>query len=377
MFVDADVNVQEVVPEVGNSNSAYVEVSKLPRYDSVVYWTKDKVYEVDLSAVNDQNGKNILVIQLKQDEEGRPVEVEDQYNWTLGMASNHAFLSMLANDEMTAKEKGEVAHEIGKVLQYNDGNLKIMDSDHIYCPQALNKEESLSFMTMIAKDVQQLGLEEDDYSKVQLSRKLLAMAEKLEDRSFTAQNVQSVMNTFGERETELMGGMERFNKNLDKFVEGVYLKHQWSAMMSAYANHRQSDYNFSNDRNDMSTEVKTKEEALQLSRESGGNHFYRNSPQENGLGQETYVVYGNGSMPHPYVVDSSMSNADEMAQRQLMAMVAGFKKRINGFGYNHDDSKSWAQSVASSVDKSKSEEMPVVFSYESKSKDGRISGRDI
>ena len=173
-----DIPYEKVVPEM-------IIVQQVPVMDSVVVHSGDKAYSVDLSAVGKDEKEGRITVSLYTLKEHNDELVHSMHR---GNDEYYRTLASLSNDSAST-------HEVGKLLQYNDGSAKIYDSEYCYIPEDFNKNESLNFMRSYASKLMADGRLAQDDTKVKFAGQLLAYENTLRDNSYNAVNVQSVFNT--------------------------------------------------------------------------------------------------------------------------------------------------------------------------------------
>lgn len=232
-----DANVpQDFTYQLQDANPQEYVVENMSEVKSPLLFTEDKVY---------------AVVMPTQEVDGRTVTSFDLADSVKEMASEQ---------------------EISKILQYNDGSTKIVDTEHMYIPEGMSKEDSVRFMRKIGADLMLEGRLGDNQETLELGERLVTYANRLgmenadwqrglpgveEARTdmpdwqkglpgtneYTAQEVQSVFNALAEREPAMQGKvpLELFNYELKQFNEEIKTREEMTPVLHAFSNHMKTD----------------------------------------------------------------------------------------------------------------------------------------
>lgn len=327
--------------------------------------------------MQDKEALTIFQHELAQAE--HEIEIREQMKPVLQAFSQHVRRDKEATADYQLASVGVAPEqEVGKILQYNAGTVKIADTDHMYIPEHISRDQSLEFMNKVASKIVEQGISENNQDMVNVGKKLVSYAKRMEipreteiskkykemgipafGDAYRKEEIQSVFNAVAEREDCLKtaSALKLFEQSLLEFEKDLKVRETMQPLMQAYSQRIARDLEHSPMHEFYST-FNNVEEAKQYARENGPRKSVtRFSAEENAkmgdqIGQETFRVYGNIA-PRPYIIESSDKAIAE--QLALDSIISGYKRDgSRGYGFHHDrdkDGKLMVSGLSSGADK--------------------------
>lgn len=370
-----DANVVDI-PFQDTNPEAHI-VSHMPKVDQVMYRSGNKVYSVDLSAIERGEGTIDISLESLRSHSNELSGYRAQY----GESSYYAMLANLNNDKASE-------HGVGKILQYNAGSVKDVDPLNPYIPARYSKAESLDFMRVYAANLidnanmtnsrysdeskSELGIDKEELARsVELGKAILKYENRLRDDVYTAEDVQSVFNTIAERE------MDRLREK-DRASHGITIPSFGHGSADLAASHSDSltvkaMHDFSRCLKDFDQKVEVNRQMSAVFRKFS-RHKELDYHTDTGLklGDKSRVAIPHFSDPKPYVLNES--NESSVNNQQMYTIFKNFQAHKDVVFRAAKSSNLVSFDIKPHVIESK-EDMPVEVVFDKKQSNSRDKGR--